>query len=79
MARNPQRWTLLGSDPLGFSTGAIRTSCPAAFLCALFVQEGASRHKSVQDATTRKMNIKKEMQGKCLSWLDLGFGVEMSC
>jgi len=45
-----------------------------------------SIHKARHFATTQckvvqlfKLNIKKEMQGKCLSGLDLGFGTEMSC
>ena len=50
-----------------------------AFLCVLPVQISARCHNRLQLAATREMNIKKEMQGKCLSWLDLGFWVEMSC
>jgi hypothetical protein len=59
--------------------GAVRISRPVAFLCALRSQRGASWHNRRQLATTRKTNIKKEMQGKCLSGLDLDFGSEMSC
>jgi hypothetical protein len=50
-----------------------------ALLCALAVQISARCHNRLQLATTRELNINKEMQGKCLSWLELGFWVEMSC
>jgi hypothetical protein len=50
-----------------------------AFLCALPVQVHACGHNLMQLTTTAVLKIKKEMQGKCLSGLNLDFGSEMSC
>ena len=62
---------------VGVDTDAARDA--VALLCALPVQIGACCHNSIQLTATRILNIRKEMQGKCLSGLDLGFWVEMSC
>ena len=50
-----------------------------AFLCALLIQHSTKCQSVPQAVITRKLDLKKEMQGKCLSGLDLVFAVEKTC